>query len=95
MLFEINKVGTEFYIILDGEVAFYTSANKEEMQDIKKVTSLIEKEEEVVTVTDKKRTKAAYSGVSKIEKIIDTTIKETEHGIYVFNEGKIFLKKAF
>ena len=84
-MFEINRPGHEFYIILTGEVAFYGNhTDKKDGELIKKETQRIENEQEIGRDTSQKRFKSSFPGVPKIEKIHHTRVKITKSGVYVF-----------
>lgn len=89
VVFEINKPGYEFYIVLRGEVGFYTSANEEEKAEMRRQWAQIEKQPEIRINPSEPRSKSNYPGVPKIEKIINTTVREIEFGIMVANEGSL------
>ncbi len=50
---------------------------------------MAEEDLEIEKDPNKKRYKSTYSGVPKIEKILNTRVKLTESGIHVFNEGQL------
>lgn len=86
----MNSVGTEFYIILEGEVTFYKRYTPEEItDDVKNAMKAIEKESELRIQREERRVKSNYAGVPRIQLNTRTTLKKTPSGLHVFYDGLI------
>lgn len=88
-------MGTEFYIILEGEVSFYKRYTPEQLtEDVKNRMKAVEKESELRIQREDKRVKSNYAGVPRIQLNTRTSLKKTPSGFYVFYDGILWLKQA-
>ena len=92
VLFEVNRPGHEFYIILDGEVAFFTNLQKEHPEICQQITKRMQDAQEIPLEPNRpQRTKSSYQEVPKIEKILSTTVKMTSNEVFVLNDGRLLI----
>lgn len=86
VVFEVESTGTEFYMVLDGEVDVYTRGNGKD-ETVKAKMEEIKKEKEIPIVCIASRQKSSYPGVPPVKKLKKTELKLTTSGINVYYDG--------
>lgn len=94
-MIEIGQLGTEYYIILDGEVKFYDKFPETQDGDRIRLKRLLTRESPIAfdPKTKPNRLKSEYEGVPKKSTAIKTEIIRTEGGHYVLFEGRMLLNR--
>lgn len=91
VLFEQGRPGTEFYIILDGEVGLYMRYGEVEKDVRMRKAYQCMKEAEIPADTNAVRKKSNFPGVVKMEKPLSTVVRQTASGVHVFDNGRMRL----
>jgi hypothetical protein len=87
VLFEINRPGYEFYIILDGEVGLFDSYPVEAKALMMENGAKAMREPELKSSGGSHRSKSNFIGTVKMEKNLNTVVRPTTAGLFVFDNG--------
>lgn len=86
IVFEVDSNGTEFYIILNGTVDFYTKGDPKS-PETKQVLEDLKTDKTAVEVRSGNRLRSNYEGLPKVKELQKTKILSTETGRILLYDG--------
>ena len=88
VVFEVDSNGTEFYIILNGTVEFYTKGDPKSTET-KQVLEDIKNDKAVVEIKSGNRLRSTYEGLPKVKELQKTKILQTSAGKTILYDGRL------
>ena len=92
ILFEVDSVGKEFYIILKGKCSFYFKCKNSEKSLAKEKAKKLEEIPLIPIDTSQLRKKSSYGDVPKAAKIMRTTVENRGNEYHAYHMGLLMSK---
>lgn len=86
LVFEYDSPGTEFYIILEGQVEFYTKGQKD--AEHKSRLEALNKEKEIPVINSGPKNRSTFEGVPRLRPCNRSVVKKTASGLHVVFDGR-------